>query len=109
VRRINFTLVLVMLALLPLRGLTAVTIGDCGVGQHGAAHQHESHGHHDGHAPPSHDDAKHDHEHCASASFVASAISLPLPPPSKSDRPLQRSRFVAGFVADQLDPPPLGL
>ena len=94
-----------MLALVPLRAFAAVTVGDCAVAQHGAAGEHDHGGmphHPDG-------DAKHDHEHCASASFVASATLLPFPAQVTSDRVAQRERFAAGFVPDQLDPPPLAL
>ena len=108
-RAAQIVVVVVMLALLPLRALAAVAIGDCAMGQHGAAHQHDAHDPgHDG-APHPHDDAKHDHEHCASASFVASESALPLPVPAASDRVTQPSRFSAGFVPDHLDPPPLAL
>jgi len=111
-RSLKNAILILMLALVPLRALAAVTVGDCAVAQYGtAASETMDHAapHEHGGAPHSQGDAKHDHEHCASASFVASAELLPLPTQAASDCVVQRERFAAGFVPDHLDPPPLAL
>lgn len=106
-RKLKTVVLLLLLALMPLRAFASVTVGDCAVAQHGAADEAVEHDH-DG-TPHSHGDAKHDHEHCASTSFVASAMSLPLPAQAASGRVAQHEHFAAGFVPDHLDPPPLAL
>jgi hypothetical protein len=107
-RNAKTLLVLLMLVLVPLRAFAAITVGDCVVAQHGAAGESADSGPHDEGAPPhSHGDAQHDHEHCASASFVAPAMLLALSAQAAANRVAQREHFAAGFVPDQLDPPPL--
>ena len=111
-RSLKNAILILMLALVPLRALAAVTVGDCAVAQYGtAASETMDHAapHEHGGAPHSQGDAKHDHEHCASASFVASAELLPLPTQAASDCVVQREPFATGFVPDHLDPPPLVL
>ena len=112
----NAILVL-MVALVPLRAVAAVTVGFCAMSQHAAvqanaatdyaaSHEHDS-------ALHPHGDANHDRcdacaEHCASASVVTSG-ELPLPSPAGAGRVARGGGFAAGFVPDHLDPPPLAL
>ena len=112
----NAILVL-MVALVPLRAVAAVTVGFCAMSQHAsvqadaatvhvASHEHDS-------ALLAHGDANHDRcnacaEHCASASVVTSG-ELQLPSPAGADRVARGGEFAAGFVPDHLDPPPLAL
>ena len=100
--RLKLIILLLMLALVPLRAFTAVAVGDCAIGQHGAAHVHDHGG-----SAHSHDEPQHDHEHCAGASFVSSVSAFPLAVPASSARMEQRRPHLVGFVADHLDPPPL--
>jgi hypothetical protein len=101
-RKLKTIVVLLMLALLPLRALAALTIGDCAV-------THHEHAHDGGGTAHSQGSDYDEHEHCASASFVASAASLPLAAPVAADRVTRHEPFAAGFVPDHLDPPPLAL
>ena len=101
-RKLKTIVVLLMLALLPVHALAAITVGDCAV-------THHEQGHDDSGTAHSHGSGHDEHEHCASASFVACATPLTLPPQSASDRVTRREPFAAGFVPDHLDPPPLGL
>jgi hypothetical protein len=110
--RLKTTVVLLMLALLPVRALAAVTIGFCVMHHHGAAAPTVEHG-----ASHDHDGVPHDGSHgqcnacvghCASSSAVASS-ELPLPAAVRAQRIAAGERFVAGYVPDQLDPPPLAL
>ena len=100
-----------MLAMLPLRALATLTVGFCAMHGHASGGIAAEHGHdHDG-AP--HGDSKHDQcnacvEHCSSASVIAPA-ALPLPVAVGANRIVSGEQLAAGFVADQLDPPPLTL
>ena len=96
---------LVVLALLPMRALAAVAVGDCAVAHHDAA----GHTHHDGSGGAHSNGDTHDHEHCASASFLACAALLASPAQTACDRVTRHEPFAAGFVPDHLDPPPLVL
>lgn len=108
----NTILVVLLLALVPLRALASVTIGFCGLHGHGAAAEHAAHGHHD------HDDGAGQHgsnddcnncvEHCASTSAVVAA-KLPSLAPAGAPRITTHEHFAGGFVPDPLDPPPLAL
>ena len=101
-RKLKILVALLMLVLLPVRALAAIAVDDCAV-----THHHQPHD--DGGTAHSHGGGHDEHEHCASASFVASATLLTLPPQSASDRVTRHEPFAAGFVPDQLDPPPLAL
>lgn len=105
-----------MLAVVPVRALAAVTTGFCpfahhhGAGSHDASlHAHDSRG---GDAPahPEHaggcDSCV---EHCSSATFATPALPAALVAAPAAQRCLLQERFAAGFVPDQLDPPPLVL
>src|SRR5437899_12483546 len=106
-RRLKTIVVLLMLALMPVRALATVTVGDCAVTQHDAMDHASSHEH--GSTTHSHGGGHDEHQHCASASFVASATLLPLPSQVASDRVVEPEYFAAGFVPDHLDRPPLAL
>jgi hypothetical protein len=98
---------------MPLRALATVTIGFCAMHDHGAATLDSGHGHSDDHDGAPHGDGNHAPcnscvEHCASASVVASE-PFSLAADTGSDRIVLHERVAAGFVPDQLDPPPLVL
>lgn len=113
-RKLKAVVVLLMLALLPVRALAAVTSGFCAFAhQHGAATPAE-------HAHDSHDDSSPAHGHGASpcSSCVAhcsSAAFAPMDAPAASaqapgaERSVLYQRSVASFIPDPLDPPPLAL
>jgi hypothetical protein len=108
-------ILILMVALVPLRAVAAVTVGFCAMSPavqanaatgHAASHEHDS-------ALHPHGDVNHDRcdacaEHCASASVVTSG-ELPLPSPAGAGRVARGEGFAAGFVPDHLDPPPLAL
>lgn len=106
-RKLKSLLVVLMLALVPIQALAVVAAADCAVthhheqGTHQAPHDEGALGHsHDG----THDSQ---HEHCASASFVATATVLLLPGAPACERAAGRAPFAAAFIPDHLDPPPL--
>jgi hypothetical protein len=121
-RTIKTLAVLLLLAVMPLRGLAAATVGFCAMGhQQQAAHADAGHGHgahqehrgHDDHgaapAPASTPDCNVCVEHCSSASFAVPApIGAPLAA-GRATRIVSGESFSAGFVPDHLDPPPLAL
>jgi hypothetical protein len=103
-------LLVLLLAIIPLRALATVTIGFCALHHPGAALSEPAHAHH-------HDGGNHQHgashdtcdscvEHCASASAVTSA-DLPSLPPTGAHWIASHKHFAPGFVPDPLDPPPL--
>lgn len=106
--KLKRAILLLLIALTPLRVLAAVTVDDCAISQQGAGHHHHEtptdHG-----TPHSHGDAGAEHDHCASASFAAPAVAVALALSVVADRLLLRERFAGSFVPDQLDPPPLPL
>lgn len=114
-RTLKTALVILMLALVPIRAVAAVTTGFCAF-----AHEHGTPAHHasQAHGSHEHDAPSHSHdtspcsscaEHCSSAFFTTSAAPITLfTAPSAQPRVLQE-RFAAGFVPDHLDPPPLVL
>lgn len=114
---LKLLLISAMLALIPLRGLAALTVGICAAGnqewnQAQVVHDHGSHER--GAAPESNDDQKNADcsncaEHCAGASFVPQATLTALPDGSGGDRVPPGERFAAGHVPEHLDPPPLAL
>jgi NAD-dependent dihydropyrimidine dehydrogenase PreA subunit len=106
-----------MLALVPLRGIAAVTVGLCAAGKQEnlfqalATHDHGSHQHQQ--APGSDPDPKVDcnacAEHCSSAAVVVPAVALAPSSAAGSDRVALPQCFAAGHVPEHLDPPPLAL
>jgi len=106
-RKLKTAVLLLLLALMTLRALATVTIGFCAMQHHGSANMDAAHD--DDGAP--HGDGNHDQcdscvEHCASAAVVVPA-ALPSPAAAGAQRILTADRFAAGFVPEQLDPPPL--
>jgi hypothetical protein len=111
----KITVLLVLVALLPLRALAAATIGFCAFAhKHGAAHLQVGDDHSISH---SHGDASHSNpgksscnscvEHCSSASFAAYTPVTAALDAGKLARPAFDAGTVVGFVPDQLDPPPV--
>jgi hypothetical protein len=110
-------ILILMVALVPLRAVAAVTVGFCAMSQHApvqvdAATDHAASHEHDSALHP-HGDANQDRcnacaEHCASASVVTSG-EVPLPSPAGANRVARGEGFAAGFVPDHLDHPPLAL
>ena len=96
-RKLKAVVVLLMLALLPVRALAAATSGFCAFAHHGGSPAH-------GHDTSPCDSCV---EHCSSAAFA------PMDTPSASiqapaaERSVLYQRCVAGFIPDPLDPPPL--
>ena len=116
-RTVKTIAVVLLLAIMPLRGLAAVTVGFCAMGHQepaALAGEAQEHGvHHGEHGHPPQPDGAPDCsicvEHCSSASF---AVPAPLQTPAfiqRSGRIVLGERFAAGFVPDHLDPPPLAL
>jgi hypothetical protein len=110
--KLKTCVVLLLLALLPLRALASVTSGSCAFAhQHGAStpveHAHEFE--HDGSATHGHDNAPCTScvEHCSSAAFAPSHDAVRVAEAPAAEHVLLYQRSVAGFIADPLDPPPL--
>jgi hypothetical protein len=116
-RAVKLAVVIAMLALVPLRGIAALTVGLCAVGdqetliQALATHDHGSHQHEQ--APDSGSDLNVDcsvcAEHCSSASVVVLAPALAPWAGAGSERVALPERFATGHVPDHLDPPPVAL
>ncbi|TAK88074.1 MAG: hypothetical protein EPO20_01165 [Betaproteobacteria bacterium] len=109
-RALKLLLVCAMLALIPLRGIAAMTGGICAAGDHGGAVQaHADHGHGvqqgDGH----NHDCSNCAEHCAGFAFVPHVAPAALPDFSGAEQVVALERFAAGHVPEHLDPPPLAL
>jgi len=107
-----------MLALIPLRGIAAATVGICGVAGQDSSIAAQAGGdrgpHEHATAPESGDHGNKTNcnacaEHCTGASFVAHAMPGALPEVSGGDRVPPGERFAAGHVPEHLDPPPLAL
>ena len=112
--RTTKTLVVVLLlAIVPLRGLAAVTVGFCAMGHHDSAPAAHDHDGHDGHGqapePVGGTDCSICVEHCSSASFAVPAPLETFVSVQRFGRIVLGERFAAGFVPDHLDPPPLAL
>lgn len=110
--KLKTLVLLLMLALLPVRALAAVTTGFCAF-----AHHHGSSAPAD-HADDSHDDGSpaHGHgdtpcsscvEHCSSAAFAPSDAPAALTQAPAGEHWQLYQPSVAGFIPDPLDPPPL--
>ena len=113
-RKLKFLVVLLMLAMVPVRALATVTTGFCAMhlASSGALESgHGGHHHADDDAAPHGDDHQHDGcnscvDHCASGAIVA-LPPLPIPPAYGAVRISSGETFVAGFIPEHLDPPPL--
>ena len=110
-RKLKLFVVVLMLAIVPIRALATVTTGFCAMdvassagpeGQHGGHHDDDAAGHRDG----KHDGCNACVEHCASGAIVAVA-ELPLLPVCGAVRISSAQSFADGFVPEHLDPPPL--
>lgn len=114
-RAATLFVLLALLALLPLRGLAAVTIGFCAVAHAGATvqaqadHDHAVHPH-GGETPDSdlNADCNACAEHCTSASVLL-ALPATLAGTFGAERVVMAEYFAAGHVPEHLDPPPLAL
>src|SRR5690349_6985167 len=106
-RKFKTALLLLLVALMPLRALATVTIGSCSMHHHGSASMDHAN---DGtmHGDSNNDPCDSCVEHCASASVVAAA-KPPSPPPASALRIITPERSAAGYVSEPLDPPPLAL
>lgn len=117
-RVLNLLLVCTMLALIPLRGLAAATVGICGAGGEDSSIAAPAGGYHSPHEHPTAPEAG-DHgkkancnacaEHCTGASFVPQTALTSLPDLAGAQRAVPGERFAAGHVPEHLDPPPLAL
>jgi hypothetical protein len=98
-RLLNIVLVVLLLALVPLRGLAAAAHGHCGDASPEYAQAQD-----DASQSSTHDDGG--GEHCAGMSAIPS-VSLSLPGDRSEERSRHGERFVIGFIPEHLDPPPL--
>ncbi len=111
--RFRILLLVVMAVLVPVRALATVTTGFCALAHgHGPAALDAMPSDH-AHDP---DNAQHSPdskncgscgEHCSSAAFVASFVAATPVAAASGERCSLHVRSFAGFVPDQLDPPPL--
>jgi hypothetical protein len=115
-RALKFFVVLVVMAVLPLRAVAGVTIGFCASGHKGtgvaaqAAYQgHEAGAHAGDYAPaqPVQFSCNICAEHCSSAALAISAATDVDVRPAEPDRTLLAERNAPAFVPDRLDRPPL--
>jgi hypothetical protein len=109
--KLETALLLLLLALVPIRALAAATTGFCAFAhQHGAEHAAQGHASHDHGGPVhSHDDSPCSScvEHCSSAAFAPSAEPVALAHSRAPERSTLQQASPPGFIADPLDPPPL--
>ncbi|HEX6298787.1 MAG TPA: hypothetical protein VFZ74_19645 [Burkholderiales bacterium] len=113
-RTATFLVVLVLLALVPLRALASVTIGFCAVTHPGAAqvqadHDHGAHPHGEAPGPDLNADCNACAEHCTSASVLLPFLPATLAGAFGAERVVMAECFAAGHVPEHLDPPPLAL
>jgi hypothetical protein len=107
--------VFAMVLMVPLRAFAAVTLGGCAQDEPQAAqaHEHDGHGSAHGHEPAPKPQGHGHHqcnacaEHCASASVVAQAFAIQPTARPGGERFSFGERFIAGFIPEHLDPPPL--
>jgi hypothetical protein len=111
-RRFRTVLLVVLALLMPLRGLAAATIG---LAPQPAQEQpaHAEGGCHHEEDQSSHSDKGHSCATCAEhgccASVIVAAAASVTPPAAAGLRIVVGERFIAGFVPEHLDPPPLAL
>jgi hypothetical protein len=115
-RRVQTLVVLLLIALVPMRAIASVAIGFCAAShQPAAAHAHDGgdHGaaqHHGDEAPG---DASHGCSycaaHCTGAVFVASSDAVRFPACANAEPIPFGEQLASGFVPEQLDRPPLAL
>lgn len=117
-RNLKTLLLVLMIALLPLRGLAAVTVGLCAAGHsdqavavqgdhgHGAA-SNAHHGSGDSPAKSATPTCSSCVEHCSGAAFAPHAPQAVHAPAVAYDRIFLAERVAPAFITDQLDRPPL--
>jgi len=116
--RFKVLVVLVLVALMPLRALASVTIGFCANGHqeqpvaaHGAHGDHGGDAHHGDEGQPAKPVTPTCNicvEHCSSAAFVPGAAAYAVAAPVVSEASTGiADRAVPAFFPDQLDRPPL--
>lgn len=114
-RLLKTAVLVLLLALIPFRGIAAATVAYCGSQNDSVQAQGELL-----QGAPDHDDrasAAHAHdgkpdcsacaEHCTSMLVVLSADTMSLPGDTGTDRPAHGELLAAGFIPEHLDPPPL--
>ncbi len=111
-RKFKVAVLLLMIALIPVRAFATVTVGFCAMHAHGdAAPSEHGNGVPDGgiaHAGMKYEQCNACFEHCASAAIVAPS-KLALPSESGARRIVSAERFADGFIPKQVDRPPLVL
>jgi hypothetical protein len=117
-RALRTLVLLLLVAMLPLRAVAAVTIGSCAMGHkesvvaaradhgHGAA-SHAHHGSDNPPAKPATPSCSTCVEHCSSAACTPSAGQMVDALPVAQDRTLLAEGVAPAFISDQLDRPPL--
>jgi hypothetical protein len=111
-------LIVVLVALMPLRAVAAVTIGFCAAGHQEAAvpshaeHGHDAqvHAHHAGDQPPAKPATPSCGscvEHCSGVAFAPSIAQSVEAGPVAQERVFLAERIAPVFILDQLDRPPL--
>ena len=102
-RLLKTAVLILLLALVPFRGIAAAAVEHCAVAQKDSALLQSSPDHDDRAATPH----THDGEHCTTMLVVLSADRVSLPGDMGADRPAHGERLAAGFIPEHLDPPPL--
>ena len=116
-RTLKLFVVIAMVLLVPVRAFAAVTLGGCASNEPQAAHAHEHDQHGSTHqhepAPKPHSHGNHQcnacAEHCASASLAVQALASQSPARPGGERFSFGEPFIAGFIPEHLDPPPLAV
>ena len=110
-RALRTLVLLLLVAMLPLRAMAAVTIGFCAMGHEDSVVA--AHAHHDGDdqpAKPATPSCSICIEHCSNAAVALSAVqAVDAPAAIAQDRILLAERVAPAFISDQLDRPPLAL
>lgn len=107
-RLLKTALLILLLALVPFRGIASATAGLCAATQKDSVQAQADFLQ----GSPDHDDRaaaphKHDGEHCTTMLVVLSAGRVSLPGDMGTDRTAHGELLAAGFIPEQLDPPPL--
>ena len=109
-RALRTLVLLLLVAVLPLRAMAAVTIGFCAMGHEDSVVA--AHAHHDGDdqpAKPATPSCSICIEHCSNAAVAPSAARAVVSPAVAQDRIFLAERVAPAFISDQLDRPPLAL
>lgn len=107
-RLLKTAVLVLLLALVPFRGIAAATAGLCAATQKDSVQAQADFLQ----GAPDHDDRAaaahtHDGEHCTTMLVVLSADRVSLPGDMGTDRTAHGEPFAAGFIPEHLDPPPL--